>query len=72
MARRHQDIFEACSRGDKDAVSRIISAGTDPRQVRNPDFWASGETLLHTASRYVLHVRSSRQRQYCGGSVAVV
>ena len=52
MARRHQDIFEACSRGDKDAVSRIISAGTDPRQVRNPDLF--GETLLHTASRYVM------------------
>ena len=52
MARRHQDIFEACSRGDKDAVSRIISAGTDPRQVRDPDFLE--ETLLHTASRYVM------------------
>ena len=52
MARRHQDIIEACSRGDKDAVSRIISAGTDPRQVRDPDWF--GETLLHTASRYVM------------------
>ena len=52
MARRHQDIFEACSRGDKDAVSRIISAGTDPRQVRDTDYF--GETLLHTAIRYVM------------------
>ena len=52
MARRLQDIFQACSRGDKDAVSRIISAGTDPRQVRNPDWY--GATLLHTASRYVM------------------
>ena len=49
MARRHQDIFQACSRGDKDALSRIISAGTDPRQVNY-----YGETLLHTASRYVM------------------
>ena len=54
MARRHQDIFEACSRGDKDAVSRIISAGTDPRQVRNPDYFWENETLLHTAIRYVM------------------
>ena len=54
MARLHQDIFQACSRGDKDAVSRIISAGTDPRQVRNPDWLASGEMLLHNASRYVM------------------
>ena len=52
MACRHQDIFKACSRGDKDAVSCIISAGTDPRQVRNPDFY--WETLLHNASRYVM------------------
>ena len=52
MARRHQDIFQACSRGDKDAVSRIISAGTDPRQVRDPVCY--GATLLHTASRYVM------------------
>ena len=52
MARRHRDIFRACRSGDKDAVSRIISAGTDPRQVRNPDYY--GETLLHTASRYVM------------------
>ena len=58
MARRHQDIIQACSRGDIDAVSRIISAGTDPRQVRNPDFYR--ETLLHTASRYVMHVHLSR------------
>ena len=50
MARRHQDIYEACSRGDKDAVSRIISAGTDPRHVRN----YFGETLLHIASGYVM------------------
>ena len=52
MARRHQDIFQACRRGDKDAVSRIISAGTDPRQVRDPDNFE--ETLLHTASWYVM------------------
>ena len=52
MARRREDIFKACSRGDKDAVSRIISAGTDPRQVRSPDYF--GETLLHNASRYVM------------------
>ena len=60
MARRREDIFEACRRGDKDTVSRIISAGIDPRQVRNPDFWARGEKLLHTASRYVMYVHSSR------------
>ena len=58
MAHRRQDIFEACSTGDKDAVSRIISAGTDPRQVRNPDYLE--ETLLHTASRYVMYVHSYR------------
>ena len=52
MARRHQDIFQACSRGDKNAVSRIISAGIDPRQVRSPDYLE--ETLLHTASWYVM------------------
>ena len=52
MARHHQDIFDACSRGDKDAVSRIISAGIDPRQVRSPDIFQ--ETLLHTASGYVM------------------
>ena len=54
MARRREDIFRACSEGDKDAVSRIISAGTDPRQVRNPHHYYRGETLLHTASRYVM------------------
>ena len=52
MARRHQDIFRACRSGDKNAVSRIISAGIDPRQVRNPAWF--GETLLHNASRYVM------------------
>ena len=54
MARRREDIFKACSRGDKDAVSRIISAGIDPRQVRDPDPYWYGATLLHTASRYVM------------------
>ena len=54
MARRREDIFQACSRGDKDAVSRIISAGIDPRQVRNPYYLWRKETLLHTASRYVM------------------
>ena len=58
MARPREDIFRACSEGDKDAVSRIISAGIDPRQVRDP--YVYGETLLHTASRYVFHVHSSR------------
>ena len=58
MARRREDMFRACSEGGKDAVYRIISAGIDPRQVRNPDVYE--ETLLHTASRYVLHVHSSR------------
>ena len=52
MARCREDIFWACSRGDKDAVSRIISAGIDPKQVRNPNWF--GETLLHNASRYVM------------------
>ena len=52
MARRREDIFRACSEGDKDAVSRIISAGIDPRQVRSPGYLE--ETLLHTASRYVM------------------
>ena len=65
MARRHQDIFDACSRGDKHAVSRIISAGTDPRKVRSPYSWATGETLLHTASRYVLHVHSFLSQAVC-------
>ena len=51
--RREDDIFMACRRGDKDLVVRIISAGTDPRQARDPDW---GETLLHTACRYVMHV----------------
>ena len=51
MARRREDIFEACSEGRKDLVVRIISAGTNPREVRSCDHW--GETLLHTACRYV-------------------
>ena len=77
MARRHQDIFQACSRGDKDAVSCIISAGTDPRQVRNPNRF--GETLLHNASRYVMFCMFTYlvyvkdiDNKYCGGSVAVM
>ena len=71
MARRRENIFRACSEGNKDAVSRVISAGIDPRQVRNPNVYE--ETLLHTASRYVLHVHSSRlNTKYCAGSVAVV
>ena len=54
MARRREDrIFDACSAGDKEVVVRMISAGTDPRQVRNPNFYE--ETLLHTACRYVVH-----------------
>ena len=46
------EIFDACKGGDQDRVVRIISQGTDPRQVRNHDFLE--ETLLHTACRYVL------------------
>ena len=54
MARRREDnIFDACSRCEKEVV-RMISAGTDPRQVRNHNFL--GETLLHTACWYVMHV----------------
>ena len=54
MARRREDdIFDACSRGEKEVVVRMISAGTDPRQLRNPNLCE--ETLLHTACRYVVH-----------------
>ena len=71
--RTREDIFKACWRGDKDLVVRIISAGTNPRQVRNPGHW--GETLLHTACRYVMHVNSphlQHTKQYCASSVAVI
>ena len=54
MARRREDdIFDACSRGEKEVVVRMISAGTDPRQVRNPNLYE--DTLLHAACRYVVH-----------------
>ena len=52
--RREDDIFRACVEGDDHLVVRIISAGTDPRLVRNRHYLK--ETLLHTACRYVVHV----------------
>lgn len=58
MAHRHKNLFDACFEGDKNLVVHIISAGTDPRQVRNPYYFE--ETLLHTACRYVVHVNSPR------------
>ena len=75
MARRREDeIFKAYIRGDKDLVVRIISTGTDPRQVRNRD-WCE-ETLLHTACRFVVHVNSPSlqdvNKQFCASSVAGV
>ena len=68
--RTREDIFKACWRGDKDLVVRIISAGIDPRQVRNPGHW--GETLLHTACRYVMHVKSPRLQDIKNTSSAAV
>ena len=50
MEHHRLPIIDACWKGDKDAVLRIISKGTEPSFVHN----IFGETLLHVVCAYVL------------------